>query len=67
MADSKRNRPNGDRINGGRISTENGDNRKRYEGFEGMNYEQVRQPYSPQHKDKNGNPNNQGNENGEKM
>ena len=25
-----------------------GSERKRYEGFEGMNYEQIRQPYDPQ-------------------
>jgi hypothetical protein len=40
------------RSNGGgdkdinRISNENGE-RKSYEGFEGMNYEQIRQPYNP--------------------
>lgn len=47
MTNKQRNRPNGDQINEGRTSTENGDNRKRYEGFEGMNYEQIRQPYNP--------------------
>jgi hypothetical protein len=31
--------------------------RKSYEGFEGMNYEQRRQPYNPQHTS-NGNGNN---------
>lgn len=26
---------------------------KNYEGFDGMNYEQFRQPYNPMHKDRN--------------
>jgi hypothetical protein len=30
-----------------------GSNRKNYEGFEGMNYEQIRQPYNPKHKARN--------------
>ena len=30
----------------GRMANENG-TQKNYEGFEGMNYEQVRQPYNP--------------------
>ena len=29
------------------------DQRQDYEGFEGMNYEQVRQPYNPTHKGRN--------------
>ena len=27
--------------------------RKSYEGFEGMNYEQFRQPYDPKHRNRN--------------
>ncbi|WP_162944825.1 hypothetical protein [Flavisolibacter nicotianae] len=27
--------------------------RKNYEGFEGMNYEQFRQPYNPKHRNRN--------------
>lgn len=34
-----------------RTATE-GAERKSYDGFEGMNYEQFRQPYNPQHKDR---------------
>ena len=30
-----------------------GNERKNYEGFEGMNYEQIRQPYNPKHKVRN--------------
>ena len=35
-----------------RTATE-GNDRKNYEGFEGMNYEQIRQPYNPKHKGRN--------------
>lgn len=31
-----------------------GDDPKNYEGFEGMNYEQFRQPFVPAHKERNG-------------
>jgi hypothetical protein len=51
MSDNMRNRPGADQGNNSRMSDENFDNRKRYDGFEGMNYEQIRQPYDPQYKD----------------
>ena len=35
-----------------RTATE-GNDRKEYDGFEGMNYEQIRQPYDPKHKGRN--------------
>ena len=35
-----------------RTATE-GNGSKNYEGFEGMNYEQIRQPYHPKHKGRN--------------
>jgi len=35
-----------------RTATE-GNERKNYEGFEGMNYEQFRAPYNPKHKGRN--------------
>jgi hypothetical protein len=45
MSQESRNKVGGDRdIN--RTANENGE-RKNYEGFEGMNYEQLRQPYNP--------------------
>lgn len=34
------------------MSNANGE-RKNYEGFEGMNYEQFRQPYNPKHVNRN--------------
>jgi|GEM_PF-3470855 len=39
----------------GRTNSENvrNDERKRFEGFEGMNYEQVRGPYNPKKRDRN--------------
>ena len=37
-----------------RTATE-GTERKSLEGFEGMNYEQIRQPYNPKHKGRNSN------------
>ena len=55
MMDNSRNRPAGEQGNSSRTSSENGDNRKSYEGFEGMNYEQIRQPYNPPHKEGHGN------------
>ncbi len=45
MLQESRNQQGGDRdIN--RMANENGE-RKNYEGFEGMNFEQIRQPYNP--------------------
>lgn len=35
-----------------RTATE-GKDQKEFDGFEGMNYEQVRQPYNPQYTDRN--------------
>ena len=35
-----------------RMVFENGD-QKNYEGFEGMNYEQLRQPYNPNNRSRN--------------
>ena len=35
-----------------RTATESND-RKNYEGFEGMNFEQIRQPYNPKYKGRN--------------
>ncbi len=47
MSQELRNKQDGERdIN--RISSENGQI-KNYEGFEGMNYEQIRQPYNPKY------------------
>ena len=51
MSQDLRNDQNGDR-DISRTATE-GDDRKSYEGFEGMNYEQVRQPYNPKNKARN--------------
>jgi hypothetical protein len=48
MLQNTRNQPSDDQGNSGRGSNEAQD-RKNYEGFEGMNYEQRRQPYYPQH------------------
>ena len=53
MSDNMRGVPTGDQNNNGRTSTENGDSRKRYDGFEGMNFEQIRQPYNPASLDNN--------------
>ena len=36
----------------GRTATE-GNEQKSFEGFEGMNYEQIRQPYNPKYKGRN--------------
>lgn len=35
------------------LSSNPSSGRKNYEGFEGMNYEQFRQPFDPKHKDRN--------------
>lgn len=48
MSQNMRNQPSDSQGNSGRGSDENQD-RKNYEGFEGMNYEQIRQPYNPHH------------------
>jgi hypothetical protein len=48
MSQNMRNQPSDSQGNSGRGSEEAQD-RKNYEGFEGMNYEQRRQPYDPQH------------------
>lgn len=48
MSQNMRNESNDSQRNSGRGSNETQD-RKKYEGFEGMNYEQKRQPYNPQH------------------
>ena len=45
MSQESRNKMSGER-GIGRMANENG-TQKNYEGFEGMNYEQVRQPYNP--------------------
>lgn len=50
MSHDLRNEQNGGKdIN--RTATDNVQQRS-YEGFEGMNYEQIRQPYNPRHKDR---------------
>lgn len=49
MSDLKRNGPGGDQGDSSRMSDEGREQRTNYEGFEGMNYEQVRQPFNPQH------------------
>lgn len=51
MSDTMRDRLSGDQGNSGKMSDENQSQNERYEGFEGMNYEQVRQPYNPQSRD----------------
>lgn len=50
MLQSMRNQPGDSQGNSGRGSNDN-EERKNHEGFEGMNYEQRRQPYNPQHID----------------
>lgn len=51
MSQEARNKQSGDRdIN--RTSNAPAE-RKNYEGFEGMNYEQIRQPYNPKHVSRN--------------
>lgn len=50
MSQETRNKQNGDRdIN--RTATGNGE-KKNYEGFEGMNYEQIRQPFNAKYKNR---------------
>jgi hypothetical protein len=47
MLQNMRNQPSDSQGNSGRESKDTQE-RKNYEGFEGMNYEQRRQPYNPQ-------------------
>ena len=47
MSQNSRNHPGTDHGSPGRGMNEGREN-NRYEGFEGMNYEQIRQPYNPQ-------------------
>lgn len=47
MSQNTRNQPSDSQGNSDRGSNANQD-RNRYEGFEGMNYEQIRQPYNAQ-------------------
>jgi hypothetical protein len=48
MSQNMGNQPSDSQGSSGRGSNETQE-RKNYEGFEGMNYEQKRQPYNPQH------------------
>ena len=59
MSQNTRNQPSDSQGNSGRGSDEMKD-RKNYEGFEGMNYEQRRQPYNPQHTNNGGGNNSDG-------
>ena len=52
MSQNTRNQPSDSQGNSGRGSNEMQE-RNNYEGFEGMNYEQRRQPYNPQHSGRN--------------
>ena len=51
MSQDSRNEQRGDR-DISRTATE-GTERRNYDGFEGMNYEQIRQPYNPRYKGRN--------------
>lgn len=62
MSQNTRNQPSDSQGNSGRGSNETQD-RKNYEGFEGMNYEQRRQPYNPQHTGSSSGANGDGNSN----
>ena len=53
MSQEAKNRQSGEK-DMTRVANERGV-RKNYEGFEGMNYEQVRQPYNPRHRSRNSN------------
>jgi hypothetical protein len=53
MSQNMRNQPSDSQGNSGRGSDDMQD-RKNSEGFEGMNYEQRRQPYNPQYTSNNG-------------
>lgn len=59
MSQNMRNQPCDSQGNSGRGSNETQD-RENYEGFEGMNYEQRRQPYNPHHIDNSSRTNNEG-------
>jgi len=48
MSQNMRNEASDSQGNSGRGSNDTQE-RRNYEGFEGMNYEQRRQPYNPQH------------------
>jgi len=48
MSQNTRNQPGDSQGNSGRESNDRREQRN-YEGFEGMNYEQRRQPYNPGH------------------
>jgi hypothetical protein len=48
MTQNRRNQLSEGRENSGRGGTGSGD-QQRFDGFEDMNYEQVRQPYNPKH------------------
>ena len=48
MTQNRRNQQGDSGENSGRGGSSSGD-RQRFDGFEDMNYEQVRQPYNPKH------------------
>jgi hypothetical protein len=60
MSQNMRNQPGDSQGSSGRGSKDTQE-RKDYEGFEGMNYEQRRQPYNPQHITNNRSGNGDGN------
>ena len=62
MSQNMRNQPSDNQGNSGRGSNETQE-RKNYEVFEGMNYEQRRQPFNPQHLNYNTANDNDGNSN----
>lgn len=49
MSQNMRIQPSDSQGSSGRASNETQE-RKNYEGFEGMNYEQIRKPYNPQYR-----------------
>jgi hypothetical protein len=52
----------GENENNDRPSSRENKDKNRYEGFEGMNYEQRRQPFRPQHASNNNNKKSSGEE-----
>jgi hypothetical protein len=52
MSQESRNKQGGGERDISQTSAAN-DQQKNYEGFEGMNYEQFRQPYNPRHMNRN--------------
>ena len=60
MSQNTRNQPSDSQGNSGRGLNETQE-RKNYEGFEGMNYEQRRQPFNPQHTSNSSGANSDGN------